>query len=90
MRTRKYEKGVRTIVPKENWPPVRFRVWLKVWVTIRVGGLFSSGKREIVLESTKLLFFKQDDTFEETKFWKVGFVTLKLYLTLLRSPRCVK
>ena len=42
--------GVRTIVPEENCPPVRIRVWFRVSVKIRfgAGGQFSSGA--IVLE----------------------------------------
>ena len=33
---------VRTIVPEENYPLVRVRVWFRVRVTIRVEGKFSS------------------------------------------------
>ena len=38
--------GNQTITPKENYPPVRVRVWLRV--SFGVGGKFSSGA--IVLE----------------------------------------
>ena len=79
----KNTKSVRTITPKRNYPPVRFRVWLTVRVRIRVGGgegaIFLGG-RETVAESTKILFFKESKTFEEAQFWKVGVVILKLYL----------
>ena len=60
MKTQKYEKGVWTIAPKGNFPLVRFRVWLTVRVRIRVvGGSVFLGGREIVAESTKMLFFKK-------------------------------
>ena len=41
--------GIRTIAPKENYPPVSVRVWVWVKVSFRVGGKFSS--LAIVLES---------------------------------------
>ena len=36
-------RGVRKIVPEENSPPVRVRVWFRISVRIRAGGQFSSG-----------------------------------------------
>ena len=33
--------GVRTIVPEENCPLVRVRIWFRIRVTIRVEGQFS-------------------------------------------------
>ena len=38
-----------------------------------MGAVFLGG-REIAAESTKMLFFKENDTFQETQFWKVGVV----------------
>ena len=35
--------GVRKIPPKENYPPVRVRVWVSFRVKVRIGGKFSSG-----------------------------------------------
>ena len=35
--------GVRKIPPKENYPPVRVRVWISFRVKVRIGGKFSSG-----------------------------------------------
>ena len=67
MKTQKYENGVQTIDPKGNCPPVRFRIWLTVRVRIRVAAIFLGG-REIVPESTKMLFFKENDMFEERQF----------------------
>ena len=34
--------GVRKILPKENQPPVRVRVWVSFRVKVRIGGKFSS------------------------------------------------
>ena len=68
MKTQKYEKGVRTIGPKENYTPVSFRVWSTVRVKIRVeGGAMFFGGRKIVAKSRKMLFYKENDTFEETQ-----------------------
>ena len=33
-------RGVRKIVPEENCPPVRVRVWFRISVRIRAGGQF--------------------------------------------------
>ena len=33
-------KGIRTIIPEENCPPIRVRVWVRVRVRNRVGGAF--------------------------------------------------
>ena len=76
LRSQKYEKGVSKIAPKQNCPPVRFRVWLGVRVRISVEGSFLR-EREIVLEPTKMLFFKQNHPFKETQFCKVDVGTLK-------------
>ena len=35
--------GVRKILLKENYPPVRVRVWVSFRVKVRIGGKFSSG-----------------------------------------------
>ena len=35
--------GVRKIPPKENYPPVRVRVWVSFRVKVRIGGKFYSG-----------------------------------------------
>ena len=40
------------------------------------------------LENSKMLFFKWNDTFEQTQFWKVGVVTLKFYLVWQRCMLC--
>ena len=38
------KKGIRTIVPEENCPPVRIRVWVRVRNSFKVGGNFPLGK----------------------------------------------
>ena len=51
-----WRKGIRTIAPEESCPPVRVRVWVRVRVSFRVGGQFSS--EAIVLEPEKKHFVK--------------------------------
>ena len=38
------KKGVRTIAPQENFPPVRVRVWIRIRVRIRDGDNFPQGQ----------------------------------------------
>ena len=73
--------------PREIAPRLGLGFGWGLGLELGLGGNFSRG-REIVLESTKMLFFKQNDTFEETQFWKVGVVTLKLYSAWQRSTLC--
>ena len=49
------QKGIRTISPEENCPPVRVSVWGKVRISFRVEGQLSLGT--IVLEPRKELRF---------------------------------
>ena len=58
--------GIRTIASEENCPPVRVRVWVKVRVSFRVEGEFSSGA--IVLEPFVCLTVNCYDK----KCWIVG------------------
>ena len=89
LKTQKYEKGVWTIAPKGNFPLVRFRVWLTVRVRIRVGGgAFSLGEGKLSQNLQKCCSLKKKNTFEKKQFWKVGVVTLKLYLAWQRSMLC--
>ena len=50
------KKGIGTIAPEKNYPPVRVRVWVKVRFSLKVGGQFSSGP--IVLETKKSYIIK--------------------------------
>ena len=47
--------GIRTIPPKGNYLSVMVRVWVRVRVSFRVGGQFSSGA--IVLEPALIIQF---------------------------------
>ena len=69
LRTQKYKRVSGQSPPREIAPRLGLGFGQGLALELGLGAKFL-GRRQIVLESTKMLIFQQSDTFEETHFEK--------------------